>query len=115
MQDHIAKTVYLLMMIANVFDKKGMDSEDGNVTITNWEIGGLGYRTLTSYLRNGIEVINNLQREIFHLEKYTKSLKMELKEAIVIEDLSEENQEKARAYVEKLRKKEEEEENSNDN
>ena len=115
MRDHIAKTVYLLMAIANAFDEKGIDSENGNVTITNWDIGGLGYRALTGYLRKGIEEINDLQSEKFFLKSKVRFLEQDLKDRICIEDLSEENQKKARAYVEKLRKKEEEEENSNDN
>ena len=113
-EDHVAETISLLMKIANVFDEKGLLEDSGDVTVTNCDIGGLGYRALTGYLRKGIEVINNLQSEKFFLKEKIRYLEWDLNDRIYIEDLSEESQKKARAYVEKLRKKEEEEEKQNE-
>ena len=110
-EDKTARVISILMRLANAFDEKGLGTA-GDVTITNWDVG-LGYRALTGDLRAGIEHINNLQDKVYSLKEKVYFQKMDIEDRIYIEDLSEENQEKARAYVEKLRDEEMRADNEN--
>lgn len=109
--DQTARLISILMKMANAFDEKGLGT-DGEVAITNWDVG-LGYRALTGDLRASIQHINDLQDEIYSLKEKVYFQTKDIEDRIYIEDLSEENQEKARAYVEKLRDEEMRADNEN--